>query len=616
MTAPRFAIGIDLGTTHCAMSAVDLTLSDRNDITQFSFDIPQLIAAGQVENKPLLPSFLYLPVAKEFGASELTLPWGMDELVVGQLARELGAKSPSRLIASAKSWLCHSAIDRRTALLPIDAPADVPKMSPLEASVHYLRHLKNAWNETYPDDPLEQQSIVLTVPASFDPAARELTAEAAKLAEFDSIILLEEPQAAIYSWIQNSEGEWRNQVEVGDIILVVDLGGGTTDFSLVAVSEKAGNLELQRVAVGDHILLGGDNMDLALAYLLRQKLQNEGKSLDAWQTQNLAHNCRNAKELLLSDPTQMSAQIAVPSRSSKLIGSTLRGELTREEITSALIEGFFPKGSIEDLPQQRIRSALTKIGLPYAQDASITRHLAAFLRKQVGAVNDLSHFTPNSHHRFLHPTAVLLNGGVFKATPLVDRLFDVLNGWLAAENAPPARLLRGFDLDLAVAKGAAYYGYARQGQGVRIRGGTARSYYIGIESNTPAVPGIEPPLQAVCVAPFGMEEGTEAALPPQSIGVIVGESVQYRFFSSTTRREDEVGTALELHAESELTEIDPIEAILPADHRESGQIIEVQLRAAVTELGVLQLEAVPTDGSAPWKVELSVRESRPSHATE
>ncbi len=606
---PRFAVGIDLGTTHSAVSAVDLHHSDRDALVQTVLPIPQLVAAGQVESLPLLPSFLYLPGPKDFGASDLTLPWGVSEQVIGQFARQMGAKIPLRLVSSAKSWLCHPAVDRRAPLLPLEAPDEIPKISPLDATIAYLRHLKAAWNHANPENLLENQTVVLTVPASFDPAARELTAEAATLVGLGQLTLLEEPQAAVYSWIAHSQGSWREQVRVGDVILVADVGGGTTDFSLIAVAEQEGNLELRRIAVGDHILLGGDNMDLALAYLLRQKLQADGKQIDAWQTQNLAHNCRLAKEQLLNDPHQNSAQIAVPSRSAKLVGSTLRGELTRDELARTLVDGFFLPCAIDDAPQSRMRSALTKLGLPYAQDAAITRHLAAFLCKQRDAAADLPSFATTAGATFLQPTALLLNGGVFKAQPLATRLLDTLNSWLAAANAPPARVLAGVDLDLAVAKGAAYYGYARQGRGVRIRGGTARAYYVGIESNTLAVPGMEPPLQAVCVAPFGMEEGTAAALPPQTVGVVVGEPVQYRFFSASHRRDDTVGTVLEDWPADELTEIAPIEATLHADQRAAGQIVEVQLRAAVTELGVLQLDAVPVDGSAPWKVELSVRDT-------
>jgi hypothetical protein len=422
---------------------------------------------------------------------------------------------------------------------------------------------------------------------------------------------LEEPQAALYSWIQSSLGGWRKQVEVGDIILVVDVGGGTTDLSLIAVTEQDGSLELVRVAVGDHVLLGGDNMDLALAHVVRTKLSAEGKTLDMWQFQALTHGCRAAKETMLADAGVESIPVVVPSRGSKLIGGTLRTELENEELRQGLIEGFFPQVEATARPAVRTRSALTKLGLPYAQDAAVTRHLAAFLGRQLHATEDLSGFDESlpEDASFLHPTAVLFNGGVFKASALAERTLSVLNGWLEAEGAPPARSLQGANMDLAVARGAAYYGYVRRGHGVRIRGGTAKTYYVGVESSMPAIPGLEPPVQALCVAPFGMEEGTEADLPPQEVGLVVGEPVRFRFFGSSVRREDQVGTVLEQWLPEELEELEEITATLPADERNPGEVVPVRLRAAVTEVGTLRLEAVPGEGDQSWNVEFDVRGS-------
>jgi hypothetical protein len=451
--------------------------------------------------------------------------------------------------------------------------------------------------------------VVLTVPASFDPAARELTAEAAAAVGLGHLVLLEEPQAALYHWILATQDEWRKQVRVGDIILVIDLGGGTTDFSLIAVTERDGSLELVRVAVGDHILLGGDNMDLALAHAVRTKLAEQGIQLDPWQLQGLTHGCRNAKEILLGDAAVEAVPVVVPSRGSKLIGGTLRTELTRDEVTRNLVEGFFPWVEASARPATRARAALTKLGLPYAQDPAMTRHLAAFLARQVGATRDLAGFEDRllADASFLHPTAVLFNGGVFKAPPLLARTLEVLNGWLAAEGAPPVRLLEGADLDLAVARGAAYYGYVRRGRGVRIRGGTAKSYYVGVESAMPAVPGMEPPIEALCIAPFGMEEGTQAELPPQEVGLVVGEPVRFRFFGSSVRRTDHVGAVLEQWTPDEVEELEEIEATLPAEGRQPGEVVPVRLHAAVTEVGTLRLEAVPRTGEESWKIEFDVR---------
>ncbi len=611
MSEVRYAVGIDLGTTHCVMAAVDLAASDRDEVAERIEPIPQLTAPGSVEERQMLPSFLYLPHPDELRPEDRLLPWGEPQpFVVGELARAMGGRTPIRLVASAKSWLCHPGVDRRSAILPVEAPEEVARVSPLQASIRYLAHLRAAWDHQHPDAPLTEQEVVLTVPASFDPAARELTAEAAAAAGLSRhLVLLEEPQAALYHWILAARGEWRKQVQVGDIILVVDLGGGTADFSLIAVTERDGTLDLVRVAVGDHILLGGDNMDLALAHTVRTKLAGQGVQLDPWQLQALTHGCRNAKETLLGDAGVDAVPVVVPSRGSKLIGGTLRTELTRDEVMTTLVDGFFPVVTAAARPAVRARAALTKLGLPYAQDAAMTRHLAAFLGRQVNATRDLAGFNRPMLEcaSFLHPTAVLFNGGVFKAPPLLLRTLEVLNDWLAAEDSPPVRLLEGADLDLAVARGAAYYGFVRRGRGVRIRGGTAKSYYVGVESTMPAVPGMEPPIEALCIAPFGMEEGTQAELPPQEVGLVVGEPVRFRFFGSSVRRADHVGAVLEQWAPDEVEELEEIEATLPAEGRQPGEVVPVRLHAAVTEVGTLRLEAVPREGAQSWKVEFDVR---------
>jgi len=605
---PRFAVGIDLGTTNSVLSSVDLAASDGDEVQLAVQAIPQLTGPGAVEERAQLPSFIYMPHSDELAAGDLTLPWsGQNHFALGELARQLGSRTPIRLIASAKSWLCHPGIDRREPILPIEAPEEIEQLSPLQASILYIEHLRAAWDMAHPEYPLSQQAVTLTVPASFDPAARELTAEAARAVGLDNLILLEEPQAALYSWIQATTGGWREQVKPGDMILVIDVGGGTTDLSLIAVTEQDGNLQLQRIAVGDHILLGGDNMDLALAHIVRQKLAADGKQLDLWQLQALTHGCRAAKETLLSNPDSDSVPVVVPSRGSKLIGGTLKSELSHADVQRVLLDGFFPEVGADARPQQRARAALTKIGLPYAQDAAITRHLASFLSRQLDAASEFEGFTRPENASFIHPTAVLFNGGVFKAGQLAERTLAILNNWLAADNAPAARTLIGADLDLAVARGAAYYGHARRGRGVRIRGGIGKSYYVGVESAMPAVPGMEPPLQAMCIAPFGMEEGSEGELLPEEFGLIVGEPVKFRFFGSSVRRDEAVGTVLEHWAADELDELEEISAELPAERHSPGEIVPVRLRAAVTEVGTLRLEAVPRTGEERWKVEFDTR---------
>lgn len=609
-TSSRYTIGIDLGTTHCALSWVDTQASDGDNVVQGVLPIPQLTAPGAVESRDLLPSFLYLPHASELAPGDLNLPWSSTQTFAsGEMARTRGAATPIRLVSSAKSWLCHPGVDRRASILPAEAPDEVDRISPVQASVRYLSHLRAAWDQAHPDDPFDAQDITVTIPASFDPGARELTAEAAQLAGYTHLTLLEEPQAALYSWIQRSQGQWRKEVQSGDLILVIDVGGGTTDLSLMAVLAQDGKLALQRVAVGDHILLGGDNMDLALAYGVARKLAGQGTQLDAWQTRALAHACRQAKETLLTDATVATVPVVVPSRGSKLIGGAIRTEVTREELTQSLLEGFFPQVAVSEPPLSRARGGLTQLGLPYAQDAAITRHLGAFLSRQRDALAELSGFerTLPANASFLHPTAVLFNGGVLKSTLVAERVLGILNGWLNAEGAAPARLLSGADLELAVARGAAYYGHVRRGKGVRIRGGTAQAYYVAVESNMPAIPGMEPPIQALCLAPFGMEEGSEAALPEQEFGLVVGEPVRFRFFGSSVRRQDSVGTLLDFWGPDELHELAEVEASLPAQGRTAGDIVRVKLHARVTEAGVLELEALPVGSSERWKVTFDAR---------
>ncbi|XRF84134.1 Hsp70 family protein [Photobacterium damselae] len=604
----RYSIGIDLGTTHCVLSYVDL---NDEDTAVTVMPIPQLTNPGNVEERSQLPSFMYQAHESELAPGDTALPWNAQpKAIVGAMARTLGSKTPIRLISSAKSWLCHGGVNRRDAFLPLNSPDEVAKVSPVEATQNYLEHLADAWNNAHPETPIFDQDVTITVPASFDPAARDLTAEAARNVGFKHLTLLEEPQAAVYSWIKNNDETWRDQVSVGDIVLVVDIGGGTTDLSLVAVTEDDGNLTLNRVAVGDHILLGGDNMDLALAYRLKMKLAQEGKQLQPWQVQAITHACRDAKEDLLNDSELKSVPIVVPSRGSKLLGGTLQTELTQEEVQQTLVEGFFPQTAVEEMPVQTARGALTQMGLPYAQDAAVSRHVASFLSRQSQAVEELFEKYEQVHDGFIRPTAILFNGGVLKSSLLADRLMSIINSWLTTAGSEEAKRLQGLDLDLAVASGASYYGSVRRGKGVRIRGGIASSYYVGIESAMPAIPGMEPPLEALCVAPFGMEEGSEVNVPSQEFGLIIGQPVHFKFFGSTVRREDTAGTHLDWWEPEEMEELPEIQVTLPVtEGRSAGEVVPVKLASRVTELGTLCLEAISTENGQKWQVEFDVRES-------
>jgi len=587
-------IGLDLGTTNCAVAWA--REDERGD-----FPVPQLTHPGMVEPRNTLPSFLYLPGAHELPAGSTALPWDKaPQHVVGWLAREQGAKVPHRVVSSAKSWLSHEGVDRRAAILPWGSPDEVPRCSPVEASAGYLHHIREAWDSQNPDRLLAEQEIVLTVPASFDAVARELTAEAARSAGLKNLTLLEEPQAAFYSWLDGVGEDWREQVSLGDRILVCDIGGGTTDLSLIVVTEEDGDLALERVAVGDHILLGGDNMDLTLAATVQQRLKAQGTKLDAWQMQVLTHGCRVGKEQLLQEEADESWPLTIPGRGSSLIGGSLRAELKRSEVETVLVDGFFPTCRPSEAALRGRRTGLTELGLPFEADPAVTRHLARFLSAHRGAVPGQKDWT------FLHPTAILFNGGVLKAPVLRRRLTQVLDSWLKAEGSPPIKTLEGADLDLAVSRGASRYGLVRRGQGIRIRGGTNRAYYIGVEVARPAIPGLPPPIKAVCVAPFGMEEGTAADLPDREFGLVVGHPVEFRFLGSTTRREDPVGETLE-DWEEDVEELTSMGTTLKTE-AQPGTIVPVRLQSRVTEVGTLELWCLERDGPGRWKLEFEVRE--------
>ena len=605
----RYVVGIDLGTTNCSLAYVDTGADDETGDAQV-LSIAQLINPGEVQERPLFPSFTYLPGEHELPAGSLKLPWTEDRsFAVGVLARQLGEKIPRRMIASAKSWLCHGGVDRTAAILPWGSEDDVEKVSPLEAATRYLLHLKEAWNhqiaKEVEEHRLEVQEVYLTVPASFDAVARDLTAQAADAAGLQNVTLIEEPQAAFYSWLHVMGDDWRDKVRVGDVILVCDVGGGTTDFTLITVGEEDGSLVLDRLAVGNHILLGGDNMDLALARFLEDKFKQQGQRLDTSQLLALWHTCRAAKERMLTDPDCESVPVAVVGRGSRLIGGTLQTDLTRDEAMNIILDGFFVECEVKERPAAQRTSGLQELGLDYASDPVIPKHIAGFLGENVRSVKGAA----KRGKKFLHPTAILFNGGVAKSPQVQQRLVEILNGWLDSEGGEPARVLEGADLDLAVSRGSAYYGLVRRGKGIRIRGGTARTYYIGIESAMPAVPGMKPPVKALCVVPFGMEEGTEREVLGQEFGLVVGQPAEFRFLSSTHRREDEVGTAIEDWELEGIEESAPLETVLKAEGLEDGSKVPVKLVAKVTEVGTLELWCARVEGDGEWKLEFNVRET-------
>jgi hypothetical protein len=468
----------------------------------------------------------------------------------------------------------------------------VEKVSPIAASTRILEHLRDAWNAAHPADPLESQDLFLTVPASFDAVARDLTLEAARGAGLAQVTLLEEPQAAFYAWLDRVGEGFRKRLRPSDLVLVVDVGGGTTDFTLIEVSETDGNLALERVAVGDHILLGGDNMDLALAHALSEKLRAADKKLDAGQQRALVSAARMAKEALLTNPELPSAPITILGRGSKLIGNKITTTLERAEIERILLDGFFQPAPLEAQAAEKRRTGFLELGLPFAIDTGIARHLASFLRRHTGGTR--------------LPTHLLLNGGVFNSPLLRSRMFEIMKGF----GCEPV-ILEESDHDLAVARGAAYYGATKRGRGIRIRGGVGRSYYVGIETAAPAVPGMRPPIRALCVVPFGMEEGTAQSVPSAELGLVVGEEVEFRFLSGTSRKEDAPGTLLDEYAWPEhLEETAPLKATLPAEGRAAGTVVPVRLEVKVTEIGTVEIWCVETRGERRYKLEFSVREGQ------
>lgn len=605
----KYVIGIDLGTTNSVLAYGRLD----GDLPQVEvLPIPQWNDLNERESHPQLPSFLYATTEREREANASLEAW-----VAGRWARQQSVEQPERTVASAKSWLCHDEVDRQSPILPWGAD-ELEKISPVDASAAYLRRLVEAWNEAFPDSPFHEQWIALTVPASFDITARELTKLAAQQAGFpDSFVMLEEPQAAAYHWIQTMGDGWRKAVQRGDRILVCDIGGGTTDLTLLAVEEEEGSLHLRRLAVGPHLLVGGDNMDLALAHLAASKFEEKGTQLNPWQATSLWHASRAAKESLLGHSPSESHTLSVLGRGTRLIGGTVSIELQRREVESFLVDGFFPACSVLDDPLREADVGFQELGLPYETDSAITRHVAQFLRRELGVQTDSTddrmpesssaedRESTNPDHR--PPLRVLFNGGAFRADLFRQRLLGVMQGW--TELGVEAMILDGpMELDQAVACGAAYYGWAKHHGGVRVRGGTARSYYVGIETTGLAVPGMKRPLQALCVAPFGMEEGSEADVPGREVGLVVGKPARFRFFASAVRKSDRLGVSLKGIDENELQETSPIEVTLPSGEDDSSRFVSVRFRSRISELGMLELWCYSQRDERAWKLEWNVRQ--------
>ena len=575
----RYMIGIDLGTTNSALAYVD---SQDPDKKIQLLQIPQLIAPGESDSIDTLPSFLYLPdsTAIESGRFSFTDELSK-EFCVGSYARKVAGEQPSRVISSAKSWLCSPGHDPSSEFLPAIDDAE-KKMSPVNAMTNYLKHLKFAWNSSVANSPeefIENQEVVLTVPASFNALARELTVMAAEACGIFPN-LLEEPQAAFYSWIHENEESWREKITANSSILVVDIGGGTTDFSLIGVNDNDGNMELQRLAVGNHLLLGGDNMDFTLAFALQQKL---GKRLNSRQFSALVHQCRQAKEKILGQNAPESIDITILGSGSSLIGGSMKTELSSAEVDQFIIQAFLPDCSIDEKATRNQRSGLRSFGLNFESDAAISRHLAEFLNgKEL-------------------PKTVLYNGGVTNAHQLRERLSSLISSW-AEERV---EVLADSNPDLAVAKGDAWYAYVRQGNSIRIKAGSALSYYVGLESSMPAMPGFDPPVDAICVIPQGTEDGTSYQIPIDDLALLIGEDSQFRFFCSNERPDDAMGSVVQ-DADFELQELPALHKNLSSGEDEAPRLIPINMTAVFTEIGTVQIWGEEKSGEGRWRLEFDL----------
>jgi len=592
----RFLIGIDLGTTNSAVAYVDTRAADPRVRV---FEVPQLVAPGDVAPRRQLPSFVYLASEIDLAPHETALPWKPADpkaalrIVVGELARNQGARMASRMISSAKSWLCHPGVDRNAAILPW-GDSDGPKLSPVNAQAQVLRHIREAWDAQHPDADFAEQEVLVTVPASFDEAARELTLQAATAAGYPPVVLLEEPQAAFYAWINSVH----QKLAPNERVLVFDVGGGTTDFTLIEVDDQGDGFT--RTAVGDHLLLGGDNLDLTLAKIVEQRVvARTSKKLDALQWHGLVHACRLAKEVLLGDDPPEKAPIVVQARGSKLIAGTIRDEVTRAELQQVLFEGFFPLVA-KDVALARGRGGLQEFGLPYAADPRVTAHLATFL---------VRHGAERIHH-------VLFNGGAMTPASLRERVLDQLAQW---QGARPSELPAAMP-ELAVAQGAAYYGLVRRGLATRIKGGTARAFYIGVEAagrarrETNNIGDATGERMAVCLAPPGLEDGARVQLA-RDFKLVTNRPVSFRLYSSTTR-DDRPGAivpigdgkAETLDDGSDLLELPPIVTVLRARGRSE---VTVRLEVHITELGALDIRCIDhspgRESDETWKLTFDMR---------
>ncbi|TWT65888.1 Chaperone protein HscA [Posidoniimonas polymericola] len=595
----RYVVGIDLGTSNSAVAYVD---TKETPWRVRAFSAPQVVAPFEVDARETLPSAHYQATDTEAESGSLKLPWGDAQpgVAVGVFARDEGAAKPGRVITSAKSWLSHSGVDRTADLLPWQSDVDVERLSPVEASARFLGHLHDAWNAAFPGYPLAEQEVVVTLPASFDEVARELTVAAAKRAKLPRVVLLEEPQAAFYAWVYRHGADWREHASAGQKVLVCDIGGGTSDFTLIRVGRKpdSDDLQFHRVAVGNHLILGGDNLDLALARHVEQKLTPGGK-LPARQWEVLLRAAQRVKETLLGERPPESVTVNVPASGAKLIGSAVQAEVGLAEARQVLVDGFLPRVDLTDQPSRR-RSGFQELGLPYAADPAITRYLAAFLtaHRHTGDEQPAEDWQARGLPDPARPDIVLLNGGFFASPVLRERLLDVLSSWFPSDDdAWRPLVLENERLDLAVSQGAAYYGMVRRGEGVGIKASLARSYYVGIGGHPP---------RAVCLAPGNATEGQDFEVSNLDFQLALAEPVEFPLYVSSTRLVDPPGALIDIdHAE--LTPLPPIRTVLHTRKKGEPQTATVRLHSHLSEVGVLELSCHEIDAKRSWRLQFDVR---------
>jgi molecular chaperone DnaK (HSP70) len=599
----RFIIGIDLGTTNCAVSYVDLQEKRSAAKRIRIFKIPQMTGPGEVNRLSVLPSFLYIPGEFDISREAIVELWeGAESNFSGAFARDHGARVPARLVSSAKSWLCHAKVDRQARILPWGADKEVPKVSPVMATAAYLKHIRMAWNHSWgPDDSLhlENQLIVATVPASFDEVARELTLEAAKLGGLNNVILLEEPLAAFYSWLMRHEKDWKDYVQTGELILVCDVGGGTTDFTLIILREAEGSPRFERIAVGDHLILGGDNIDLALARRVESGLTGPRRSMSTNRWKALCHQCRQAKESILGGSAE-TFKVTLMGEGSRLIAGTLSAELGKDEIAETILEGFFPIVEADIAHNTAGRKGITEFGLPYEQEPAITRHLGRFLEQHRDDIFQTLQRQTSA------PDLILYNGGSLRPAKIQQRIRAALQHWYRETDSKRPRVLENPDPDLAVALGAAYYGLVKVGEGVRVGSGSPRAYYLGIARTDAVVPDPQT-REAICVVERGLEEGSAIGLKDNSFEVLTNQPVSFDLYSSSYRSGDRHGDVIRI--DDSFSMLPPLQTVIQYGKKGVRKTIPVKIEAQYTELGTLALWCRSRISDHRWKLQFQLRDT-------